>query len=108
MGEGLELPWVGGLCPELGLWPPFCHPNLSESGREGAVTRACLPWLSTSSPAPRAQIVVTFPVKCLVIFRSDSRRICSSAPSAAFPFPGLKALSALQAGDGARGRGQGS
>lgn len=51
------------------------------------MTRACPPRLSASSPAPRAQIVVTFPLKCLVIFRSDSRRICSCCSLPCFPSP---------------------
>lgn len=43
-----------------------------------------------SSPAPRAQIVVTFPVKCLVIFRSNFRRMCSCCSPSCFPSPGWR------------------
>lgn len=96
MGEGLELPWVGGLCPELGLWPPFRHPNLSEPGRGGGdqSLHAQALGLISCSQGPNCR---HFPREVSGHFQKRFQEN-AAAPSAAFPFPGLKALSALRAG----------
>lgn len=60
------------------------------SGREGGGDPSPSPPLSASSPAPRAQIVVTFPVKCLVISEAISAENAAAAPQPAFPFPGAE------------------
>lgn len=70
------------------------------------MTRARSPPLSASAPAPRAQIVVTLPVKCLVIFRSNFRRKCSCYSRSCFSLPRAEgAASSLGGGRAEEGRG---
>lgn len=96
------------------LWPIFCHlqhlpPSLTSQNQTEAIPEAipcdcgggghslAAPALC-SSPAPRAHIVATFPMKCLVISEAISGECAAAALYPAFPVPGAEGSVASWAG----------